>query len=411
MVNYLETFTQLGAEHRILRKTQALIDESLLVDTSTRSKRLLEAAYSDTVPEEFTAESKGAAFLVDTAAAAIRSFHAEQLTRMEATDGFFGVLDVELTTSSTDKSAGAIEYIYDPTLLEVGEVQINSKRGRYGALDKAMRQDGQTIQKNTITFSTLLTAFPGNIGTLVSSVTLSGVDHYLSGTTIFECVDETISAPKLTVQHSLARALPDGTTDIEADNQLTPGKLYGDGPTGLTKTKLNLGGIVEAGDGSAVISSMAITTPSDADSTVGKFFMTVAREAGDTWRIKIFKDSTLLTQVGDNIDNTIVPPAVIIPQGIVGSQEVTITCTNGSKLVFQFQKANAHAAFPAVGNGDSDINFDIKSPRVGDRWKIVVQNNEAGNFATKIAKVRRVSLPSSGAPTISDALASSISFS
>jgi len=91
-----------------------------------------------------------------------------------------------------------------------------------------------------------------------------------------------------------------------------------------------------------------------------------------------------------------------------GSVTLTITGPSGMSVALSFDRGAAAAGMGVAGS-NTTVTVDIRSPRVGDIWRVPVSNNELGNFATKLAHRYRMSLPSSNPGTISDALATSVS--
>ncbi len=208
-----------------------------------------------------------------------------------------------------------------------------------------------------------------------------------------------MGATTLSVQLQLDQELIDGTTEVDADNDLTVGQNFEDGPTGLN-LKLDLGSIVEAGDDGAMFSATTITNPQSGDTDNGKIYIRVTRQAtSPIWLIEYFSDGSLTTLQGTDTSDT-----------TVGTDTITITGSAGTIFSTTFDRAAAAVQLPATGNTDSDITFDIVNPREGDRWTIPVTNDEAGNFATKLARNYRASLNSVAAGnTIVDADAASVS--
>jgi hypothetical protein len=65
-----------------------------------------------------------------------------------------------------------------------------------------------------------------------------------------------------------------------------------------------------------------------------------------------------------------------------------------------------------VGNSDDDITFNIRTPKLNDRFRFTVANDNAGNFSSKIKDVWAVSLKTiAAAPTFPESAAVSISIS
>ena len=394
MVDYANSFTQLGAELKILRKTEALWEHSHFATTATYSKRQITAAYSTSVDDEEIAATNSKYVLENTVAPGMASILSSQRSGFETS--FFPVLDVELSTSDTDKAAGAISYVYDSSLTN-GQISILSRSGRFGALRAKMLADAQTIQANTLTYGGFASG-GANVGAISTATsTCVGSDHTLSGYVKFDCTDDTVDAPQFTITHFLTKVLPDGTTKFNADNALTLGKAWQDGPTGLTVT-LVLGAISESGDTANCMSAETVTNPAEADSNKGSVYIYIERQAASPiWLIQWYRDAAKTSLVAEATDDTVLTSAT-----------TTLTGASGMIVSFLFNRVNAGATMAAAGNNQT-VTLNIKSPRVGDTYTKTITNNEAGQIATKLAHNYRVSLPSGGAPTISDSYASSTS--
>lgn len=363
---------------------------------STYFKDFINAAYDNTVQAEDEQETSTKANMVSVIAPQLAAAHAAKLSEFQS-DFFFDYLAGLLVAPSGD-AGQAITYEYDATLLATGQVSISRRGGILGLLRTDMVANAQTIRQNVVTLGALAAASV-NVGTLAEA-SITSKDHTLAGTLHFVCVDDTVSAVKLEVSLLLTTPLIDGTTLIDADNLLTVAKSFEDGPTGLGIT-LSLGSVVETGDGGGIFSATTVTNPAEADSTKGKHHFEVERMSGTggnpDFRVRWYSDAGLTNLVATK-DVT----------GVAGSIALTIPGTS-STIATTFDKTNAAAALPVVGDKDSDIVFDIKIPRLGDKWTKTVTNDESGNFATKIARRFRASLNSVANPgqTISDALASS----
>ncbi len=398
MVDYTKLGDQLGAELQDLRGIEAAWEwQNLVSGASTYFKDKLNAAYGNTDVNEDRAETSSKESLTLSAVPAIAGAHSARQAAFE--QYFFLLLDLIIPTAPADQLS-AISYQYDQNLIGSGEVVISNRRGRWGALRRQMILDSQTILMNTVSFGAL-TAQSGNLGVLADSA-ISGEDHTLGGTFQFDVVDDTVGAIRIAVSLIMTSALVDGTLTVAADNQVTVGKPFKDGPTGLQIT-LSLGAVVETGDGGGIFSAQVITSPSEADSAKGKFFFEVERLAvgggGPHFRVRWFRSGSLLSS--DKV-------AELDITGESGTTNHTMIGA-ATTITFDFNKTAAATALPSVGNKDSDIVFDIKSPRIGDRWTKTVTNTQAGNFASKIARRWRASLNSvSASPTITDSKAASV---
>jgi hypothetical protein len=395
VVDYTNSFKQLGAELKILRKTEALWEHSHFATTATYSKRQITAAYSTSVDEEEIAATNSKYALENTVSPTVASMHSSQRSAFETS--FFPVLDVELSTSDEDKSAGAISYVYDSSLTN-GQISILARKGRFGALRAKMLADSQTIQAPNLTYSALASAAT-NLGVLNSATSsIVGSDHTLSGIANFEVTDDTVDAPQFTVTYFLTKALPDGTTKITGDNALTLARAWQDGPTGLTAT-LVLGPLVKSGDTATCVLSPAITNPSEADSNKGSAYVYIERQAAaPIWKIQWYRDAALTSMVAETDEDT-----------TVGSGTVALTGASGMTVGFSFSRGAAAGSMGVAGNHQT-VTLNIKSPRLGDTWKKPITNDEVGQIASKLAHNYRVSLPSAAVGcSISDTYASSTS--
>lgn len=402
-MSYATLFAQLGAEFKNMRKIEALLEQFRDDDNSNYSSRLIRAAYDATVNLEANAITLDTALYEGTIFPSLAAVHSAERGGFET--AWFPVVDAFLALDNDEKAKGAISYDYDPTLAASGQIAILKRRGRFGRLYDQMVADSQTIKKNAVSFGSFV-AGPNNKGTLVvaGSPTFAGKDHTLSGTINFKCTDDTVDSPRINAQLVLTKPLPDGTTTINADRLATVGKSFEDGPTGLT-FELDLSAIVKTGDaGSPIFANPVFTKPSEGDTNKGQLFIKVTRQAvAPIWLIEWFKDS-------DTSD-----PTNLVQRSTADGTSGTDTAkqmTRTSTFTFDFNKTNAHADMPAAGNTRT-VTFDIKTPRVGDVWTKTVTNDEAGNFASKLARRYRASLNSvgGGGETISDTGAASVSMS
>jgi hypothetical protein len=400
VVDYVNTFTQLGGELRAARRLEAVQEQFRDSDVGTYAQPQIRAAYNEAVTVEADAENREVNHFLNTVTPALISLHTSTVQSFE--QAFQPVLAAELALSLDEQQQGMIAYEYDPVLSSTGQIAILKRRGYLGTLRSQMIADVQTIQQNVPSFGAF-TAVAGNLGTLAvaGSPTFAGEDHTLAGTATWTCTDETVDAPKLTLTVELTKPLPDGTTTINADNLVTVGKSYQDGQTGLT-FQLDLGSIVKSGDaGSPVFSVESMTKPSEGDTNKGLFYLKVTRQAvAPIWLIEWYNNSDTA-----NPQNLVQRTTA---DGTVGTIVKSIFRT--SVLGFTFSMANANTDMPSAGNTRT-VTYDLKTPRVGDKWTRTTINAEAGNFASKIARRYRASLNSGGAPTISDALASSVAMS
>lgn len=409
MVDYTHLFTEFCDELKIMRASEAHWQYAKLAGASY-FRDLLNADYTSSVPRELAARDSSIASL-DIFAASEQSLHQRRKSDFETYFLDTYLFDL-IGAAVADQQTDPVLYVYDPVLLANGQVSIQFIRGMLGALKARMIQDSATIKKNTVTGGTFAVDDGAvNIGVLAET-SFSAKDHCLTGVIKYECIDDTVDAPVLTVRNIMAIAdslietqIGEATT-IPSDRPLTVAKPFEDGQTGIV-TQLDLGPVVESGDGGNMFSATTVTKPSEGDSDKGKHYFSVTRMSGTggnpDFRIRWYRKNTLLP-------SDIV--AVSDVTGVAGSVNLTIL---GSKTIITttFNKTNAAAALPLVDDVDNDIIFDIKSPRVGDKWKKPVTNDYAGKIATLVARRWRASLNSvgGGAETIVDTLGNPISIS
>ncbi len=399
-LNYTKIQTQFGAVLRNLRKIEALIDHVIRATDASHNRRLLTQAngFDTTVDVEARAHGKQLAHFDGPLVSSLRTLWTGYRSEIEHEDDFFGVIDAGLGLSAEDLNAAAIKYVYDTTN---DVISIVNRLGYLGALYNDMIAQAQRITPNVVSAGAF-TAKSGNRGLLtVSSMTYLG--HMLTGTLVFECVDETVDQPKLQVTLETAEKTYDDLLVIEADNDLNIDKTYEDGPTGLSASLVRTGltAPTETGDNGNIFSATTISTPKEGDMSGGVLQVRVTRQSsGDTWLIEFFSTSarTLSTKVGSATTNT-----------TVGTAALDVPLRNGTRFQSTFDRAAAAALLTVAGNQDDDISFDIKTPRKGDRWTREVTNDYAGKFATKIAKAWRASLPTSSGSLWTDSLANDVS--
>lgn len=405
-MSYTTLQTQMAAELVKSRKIHALREHARLADNANYDRRLLVQTngYSTSDNEEAAAYAHATNYLDRTLVPALEDQFRRLRSTIQDPTGFFGVLAAEISAKAEDIAIGAIEYEYLDT---DGAITITSRKGLLGALRRQMELDGEYVTPNVVTPGSL-TAKAGNVGSLTGT-TLTFEGHCPSGTFTFKCVDESVSAPKFEVSLKLVTGskLADGVPTLEADNRLQPEKAFSDGPTGCSAMVLTRSGLAsptESGDGHALFSSTSFTTPKTGDCTAGRFFVTVTRLAGNAWDIVFYKDSALTEVVGRGLDNA----TSAAPTGTSSTSTCTAVLANGTIVAFTFSKANAHSNLANVGDDDTDIYFDIATPRLGDEWTLAVTNDYAGNFATKILHLWRVSLPTTGSNLWTNSLAASV---
>ena len=399
-VNYTTLQVQLGALLQIMRKREALLDEIRLSDSANQDRRLLGQAngFSTGDTEEARALGGQINHLDTSAAPSVSGVWSSYRSQIESLNDFFGIIQTDVPASADDIGAGAIAYEYEDV---DGLISIVDRVGILAALRADMLANTQFVLANGITFGALA-AVSGNRGELQLDSS-SGESHALTGTLVLEVTSESVDTPQLSVANELGKRLPDNIDVVFADNVLTAGKSFEDGPTGVTLTlsRNKLNPPDEAGDTGNMFASVIIATPAEADMNGGVLQVRVTRQAvAPIWLIDFFSTSARTTKVGS-----------ITTDGVAGVFAIDLTLQNGTRFQANFDRAAANVELPAAPNSDDNISYDIKTPRIGDRWTIAVTNDEAGNYSTKIAKAWRMSLPVAGASQFAEANAASISFS
>lgn len=331
----------------------------------------------------------------DDLASALSEKWSAYRTRIEGT--FFDLLKRDLPASAEKDAGGAIDYDYENI---DGAITISARNGVLGALRKDMITQTQYVTANVIAFTGgVLVADSGNRGSVPTVNSMVGLSHTLAGTMVYTVNSESVTAPELNVSIELPYPLPDGTEIIKGDNVLTLEKSWEDGPTGITQqlTRPGLAAPTEAGDAGNIFSATSFTTPKTGDMAGGILYVRITRQALDTWLIEYFNDSSLSTRVGSDTTSTLVGNFVIAAKVL----------KNGTHFNTTVDRAAANVALPAVGNSQT-TTFDIKTPRIGDRWTIPVTNNGAGVIASKVAQLWRWSPPVAGAVLWADANAVSL---
>lgn len=379
--NYTTVFAPLGAELQNSRKIEAAFEQFHFTNVSTYSKRLVDSAYSSSDVNQDNAKTLAKNTYEQSVDPSLAGILSGLQTQFES--GYFPVLDSQIGTSDNDKSAKPDSYAYDPSFTD-GTISILQRTGRWGALNRQMSQDRQVILANALTVGSLVAAF-GNLGN-ASLGSCFASDHTLSGSLNLICVDDTVNAPKFQVTNVLTNSLFDGTAKVAGDFQMTLGKPWQDGPTGIT-LQLNLGAVSVTGDPNSLFSSITITSPSEADTNKGKIYMTVARMGlSPIWRLLPCKDAALINGVGQTMLD-----------GTSGTVAFQIICNGGTVINGTFSLTNANAVMPSSPGSYNTAVFDIRTPRINDTWTISLVNAEGANFATKIAHRYRASLNSAPA--------------
>lgn len=398
-LNWTKTPIQLASVLKISQAIKAVYNYAVLASDASHFSRLLSATngYGQSDTEEAKAYSAMSAYYRDTFGAAISAEFQRNRDLIESDDGLFGILKADMSASDEKDAGGAIDYDYEDVS---GAISIIARNGIWGALRREMLADGYYVTGNTITVGSI-TAKSGNRG-LLTKTSMTAESHCLTGTLVVTVVDENVTAPKLKLVNVLPLPLVDGSGDtIEADNDLTCEKSFEDGPTGITcvLTRSGLAAPTESGDGGAIFSSTTISTPSEGDMNGGVLQVRVLRQAGSLpWLVEFFSSSARTTRVGSTSF-----------AGTTGTVALDVTMKSGTRFQSTFDKAAANTALPNANDEDNDIAFDIETPRLGDRWTISLSSDDAGNYSTKLAQVRRVSLPVAGSSLLTDSNAASIS--
>lgn len=399
-VNYTTFQVQLGAALRISQSLRAFWTYATQASNANHYRRLLSAAsgFGQSDTEEARAYGDYLDYFDNQLENAVAAQWTAHRSVLSSGDNLFGILRVDLPASAELEESGAIDYDYEDVN---GVISIVARNGVLGALRKDMLTNTQHVLANGISFGSF-TADNGNRGALTAT-SMTGLSHTLTGTLVFEVTNESVTAPKLSVQLQLTPPLPDGTITVDGDNELQPEKAWEDGPTGLTitLTRSGLAAPIEGGDGGAMFSVSSFTNPKDGDMAGGILYVRVVRQAvAPIWLIEFYNSSARTVKVGSITTDT-----------TAGTFALDITLKNNTRFVSTFDRAAANTALPAAGNSDDDITFDIDQPRLGDRWTRTVTSDDAGNFSTKLAHLFRASLPTNAAPSFTDANASSISVS
>lgn len=398
-IDYARVDDQLGSLLKVQGYLRKIWEHAILASAAGHFARLLSTGlFGQTDTEEKNVYETMTNHYAKTLAADLQAAWQAHRSKIQGDDSFFGLLQADLPSSSEKDAGGAIEYEYEDLN---GQISIVARRGMWGALRKDMLAGGYYVTANVIGFGSF-TADNGNRGTLAAT-SMTGLSHALrgkaTGTLVFTVEDESVSAPKLrvTVESLPSPLIESGAKIIEADNLLQPEKSWEDGPTAftITLTRSGLAAPTEAGDGGAIFSVTSIATPKDGDMNGGVLYVRVVRQAAaPIWLIEFYNSSARTVKVGSTTLD-----------GTVGTAAIDYTLQNGTRFQTTFDKAAANTALPSAGNEDADITFDIKTPRIGDRWTRTVTNDQAGNYSTGIAELAPVSLPTSGSSLFTDSLA------
>jgi len=404
-VNYTSLQVQFGALLRIARKIEARMIHARQADNANYDRRLLVAAngFATTDTDEAKALAHYTSWLDDTEVAILRDRFVSFRSAIEDKDSGLGmILKNDLLASAEDIAAPWIRYKYDNTLTD-GTIAILRREGIFGALrrDMELAAISQYVVTNVVTFGAL-TALSGNLG-LLTATSASAESHCPSGTLVIECVSETVHRCEMKLQIELGTAmLPDGTSLIFGDNVLRAEKSWQDGPTGITcvLTRSGLASPTTVVDEGGCFSAETFATPHGSDCDLGNYYVRTTRQAAaPIWLIEFFADSARTRKVGRHTE-----------AAGAGNVAISVTLSNGTVFTANFERTAAGVEMPATGD-TADAQWDIETPRLGDKWTRSLTNDYAGVFATKILKLWRASLPIAGANLWTDANAADVSMS
>lgn len=406
VMNYTRFPDYFGGILQVGRKREALWQHATRANDVDFDRRLYSRAngLDNTVTAENRTKSRLNSQLDDVQGPGLEGLFTSWFTEAESLLGLFGIiaLDSPLVTDA-DRAASpiAVSYTYSNT---DGVIAITERLGILGALRRDMLANSQKVVANVVAFTGGdIVADSVNIGKLTST-TMTGLSHTLAGELLLRCTGENVDAPEFSVELELTDRLAGQESPIiTADNPVTAERAYEDGPTGLTLllTRPGLAAPVEAGDTGNIFSSTTFLTPAETDMNTGVLQIRVTRNASaPDFTVEFFNSSGRTTKVGQTTVT-----------GLTGTVALDVTLNGKTRFQSTFDKAAAAIELPVSGNVDNDISFDIETPRVGDVWTRPVTNDEAGNFATRIAHVPtwRISLPTTGSNLFTDSLAVDIS--
>jgi hypothetical protein len=385
MADYANIGDVLGVLLRLQDLKRREWDFASKVDGSTLAKDLVGAALDTDSNAQSTLGTRLRSFLESSEGPGLAAQHAGFLAA--AGSGLTDFLAEEIAVSDDDRAAGLVNHLYDGVLAADGTIFISDYRGVMGALRKAMIDDAENIVENTITFPGGLTDFGNPTGALTLT-TSTGEYYVLTGQLKIVCTSDVTEAVTFTVLHELDDRLIDGRLAVSGDNPLRLARSWQDGATGVT-LRVDLDAPVITGDTSSVFSALTIINPTDATTDKGKIFPKVTRLTGDTWLVELYADASLTSITGSDASasGTVGTTALIISTSS-GLVNVTIdkAALDGALLL-----GEAYGVDVAAG-----VQFDIVQPRIGDTYLLDTSNDEAGEFATKQAKVPtlRLALPS-----------------
>ena len=398
-LNHTTHQVQLGAIFKVGRKIKNFIDDCLNASDASDDRRLLSVAngFGQSDSDQAKIYGRHTGHFDGAKIGSLRGLWTGYRALFESGEDYGGLLRKAIGMSAEEIAGGAIAYDYDTTTV-LGQVSIIGRRGLWGALYRAFDEDDYKVTANVISFGTF-TAGAQNRGALLTVTAMTGLSHALPGTLRLICTDESVTSPKFSLVNVLDPVIPDGTPQVEADNEITCEKTYQDGPTGITATltRPGLAAPVESGDGGNLFATTTIATPKTADMEGGVMYIRVVRQTDPDWLIEFYSSSARTRKVGS-----------VTVDGLTGTVAIDYTLQNGTRFQTTFSKANAATLLTAVGDEDADITFDIQTPRLGDTFFRTVSNDFAGNFSTMLALLRRASLPVAGTNLYTDSNAANV---
>lgn len=403
-LTYLRIRQQLGALLQIIRKRGALLEHALRANDADFDRRLLTRANGFDLTNTNEARAHGAlvAELDGNQGPGVRALHEAWRVAVEDLESWFGVVATDLGLSEVDRAAGAITYEYAIT---DGKVTILKRNGVLGALRRDMELQGESVLENTITPGAL-TPDSGNLGLLAFDATPTFESHAIPGIYVLEVESEDVTSPTFTLVNQFTNLLPNGDSVRNSDNPHTVERDFQDGPLAILLLKLvrtKLTSPDKLGDGGSMFTGVVtVTTPKTGDMAGGILQVRVTRTGTTSLLVEYFSDAARTNRVGSTVFTD-----------VVGTAPISETLSNGTGFAETlFDKAAAAVELPVVGNIDDDITFNIRTPKLNDKFRFTVANDNAGNFSSKIKDVWPVSLKTiAAAPTFPESAAASISMS
>jgi hypothetical protein len=281
---------------------------------------------------------------------------------------------------------------YEYSISADGAVSIIRESGILGYLKDIMDDNSSELSLQPGTVSIGSEVADADNGGLVVFDSKAASQHSLPGTLHVICKDGTIGSARFSVE-----LVPDdltllGERSVLADNRAQIYQPYADGPTGVSFT-INRGTPTESGDASAIFSnysSISGESPDNSDDGILYFKVTRQATVGAEWKIEIFSDSARTSLVASATT-------------ALGAGNISITMSgSGLSITFDFQRTNAAAAMPGVGNTYETVSLDLNSPALNDHWTIPITNNLLGKFVKFDAEHLQMSLETDATPTIDD---------